>query len=68
MRVKPGMVLISFKTGRPSAGRKKSTRAIPAQSIARYAATASRWNSLASTGGSSAGAISRVESSTYFAS
>ncbi len=66
--MKPGIVLISFTQMRASSSRKKSTRASPAASIARNAATASRRNSAVSSGVSGAGMTSLAMPSVYFAS
>ena len=64
MAVKPGIVLISFTRMR-SPSRKKSTRAMPAQSIARNAATASSWKRPVCSGVTGAGTVSRAWPSAY---
>ena len=56
----PGIVFTSLTNTRPSCIRKKSTRAIPAASIARNAATARRWSSSSVPGGTSAGIVGLV--------
>src|SRR5439155_6607474 len=67
--VKPGMVLISFTKSPPvRRSRRKSTRAMPAQSTASKARIASCWTRLTSRGRSLAGIISSEPSLRYLAS
>ncbi len=63
--MKPGMVLISF-TSSVAPSRKKSTRAMPAQSTARKAATASSRTRAVIAGDTGAGHTSRAWPSAYF--
>ena len=63
--VKPGIVLISLTSAR-SPSRKKSTRAMPEQSMARKAASASSWMRRVSSGAMGAGTVSRACPSAYF--
>ena len=66
--VKPGIVLSSLTTTSPSGRTKKSTRAMPSQSVATNDATASCWTRSVVAAGSRAGTISSMPPSAYFAS